>query len=70
MINIEGAEKQFEEIITSIKARNIYFDSDVLNVYEDINLNQERDAILNGLRNIDIYLDSAALVWMVKNDVS
>ncbi|NMB27440.1 MAG: DEAD/DEAH box helicase [Tissierellia bacterium] len=70
LINIEGAEKQFEEIITSIKARNIYFDSDVLNVYEDINLNQERDAILNGLRNIDIYLDSAALVWMVKNDVS
>lgn len=65
LINIEGAEKQFEEIITSIKARNIYFDSDVLNVYEDINLVQERDAILNGIRNIEIYLDSAALVWMV-----
>ncbi len=65
LINIDEIKEYLEDEIISNKASNIYFNNGRIDILEDKNLILENEAILKGLENIDLYLDSAIFVWLV-----
>lgn len=68
LMDLNEATKQFDDVITSIKARNIYFQNNELEIYNLNDLEVQKDLIIAGLRDLELELDSIALIWMVKNN--
>lgn len=68
LIFLDEAKEEFEKIINSTKARNIYFNEGSLKVKNINNLLEQRELILKGLKNLNLELDSVAFMWVVKEE--
>lgn len=66
-IDMDSIREYYDEEIISNKASNIYYDNGELNIVENNQLKREKDAIIKSLENINLYLDSAVFVWMVRD---
>ena len=64
-IDIDNIREYYEEEIISNKASNIYYNNGEINILENKQLIKEKDAVIKGLEDMKIYLDSAIFVWMV-----
>jgi len=65
LINIEEIKEYLDNEVIANKASNIYFNGEEVNIVEDKNLIKENEAIIEGLKNMDLHLDSAIFLWMV-----
>lgn len=64
-IDIDDIRAYYEDEIISNKASSIYYNNGEINILENKELIKEKDAIIRGLEDMKIYLDSAIFVWMV-----
>lgn len=66
LMELDIAKEYFEQIRISNRAKNIYYSNGKINLIEDDSICKINNIILEGLEDLDKYLDSVMFVWMVK----
>ena len=66
--SLNQAIKDYDNIVTSTKAKSMYFYGKSLEIHEDENIIEQKELTIKGLKNLKLELDSVAFIWMVKED--